>query len=70
MSYLVASLFFGASGSVIIINLIGCFFCFWFIWVRGTLPRFRYDKLIYLAWKSFLPASLNFIIFYRLVKLL
>jgi NADH-ubiquinone oxidoreductase chain 1 len=28
MSYLVASLFFGASGSVIIINLIGCFFCF------------------------------------------
>lgn len=31
---------------------------FIFIWVRGTFPRFRYDKLIYLAWKSFLPYSL------------
>lgn len=34
---------------------------FIFIWVRGTLPRFRYDKLIFLAWKSFLPFSLNYL---------
>nr|YP_009740536.1 NADH dehydrogenase subunit 1 [Conophymacris viridis]YP_009740601.1 NADH dehydrogenase subunit 1 [Xiangelilacris zhongdianensis]QID03485.1 NADH dehydrogenase subunit 1 [Conophymacris viridis]QID03563.1 NADH dehydrogenase subunit 1 [Xiangelilacris zhongdianensis] len=32
-----------------------------FILVRGTLPRFRYDKLMYLAWKTFLPLSLNFL---------
>lgn len=38
------------------------FVSFIFIWVRGTLPRFRYDKLMYLAWKSFLPFSLNFLI--------
>lgn len=37
---------------------------FWFIWVRGVLPRFRYDKLIYLTWKLFLPLSLNFFLFY------
>nr|CAH59876.1 NADH dehydrogenase subunit 1 [Zygaena anthyllidis] len=37
---------------------------FLFIWVRGTLPRYRYDKLMYLAWKSYLPVSLNFIIFF------
>jgi len=37
---------------------------FIFIWMRGTLPRFRYDKLIYLAWKSFLPFSLNYLIFF------
>lgn len=37
------------------------FISFIFIWVRGTLPRFRYDKLIYLAWKSFLPFSLNYL---------
>nr|YP_010602059.1 NADH dehydrogenase subunit 1 [Ocellarnaca fuscotessellata]WAM61688.1 NADH dehydrogenase subunit 1 [Ocellarnaca fuscotessellata] len=43
---------------------------FMFIWVRGTLPRFRYDKLMYLAWKSFLPLSLNFLIFYIGMKLL
>nr|QVM79321.1 NADH dehydrogenase subunit 1 [Agapanthia daurica] len=37
---------------------------FLWIWVRGTLPRFRYDKLMYLAWKSYLPVSLNLLIFY------
>nr|YP_009948659.1 NADH dehydrogenase subunit 1 [Arma custos]QOH97840.1 NADH dehydrogenase subunit 1 [Arma custos] len=37
---------------------------FWFIWVRGVLPRFRYDKLMYLTWKLFLPFSLNVFIFY------
>nr|YP_009244988.1 NADH dehydrogenase subunit 1 [Endoclita signifer]AMR73732.1 NADH dehydrogenase subunit 1 [Endoclita signifer] len=35
-----------------------------FIWVRGTLPRFRYDKLMYLAWKIYLPLSLNFLFFF------
>lgn len=39
------------------------FVSFIFIWVRGTLPRFRYDKLIYLAWKRFLPFSLNYLLF-------
>nr|YP_010554684.1 NADH dehydrogenase subunit 1 [Hydropsyche rhomboana]UYO79317.1 NADH dehydrogenase subunit 1 [Hydropsyche rhomboana] len=36
---------------------------FLFIWVRGTLPRFRYDKLMYLTWKIFLPLSLNMFLF-------
>nr|YP_010362096.1 NADH dehydrogenase subunit 1 [Chalcophora japonica]UNQ87656.1 NADH dehydrogenase subunit 1 [Chalcophora japonica] len=40
------------------------FLSFVFIWVRGTLPRYRYDKLMYLAWKSFLPVALNFLFFY------
>nr|CAH59829.1 NADH dehydrogenase subunit 1 [Zygaena youngi youngi] len=43
---------------------------FLFLWVRGTLPRYRYDKLMYLAWKSYLPISLNFIIFYMGVVLI
>lgn len=43
---------------------------FIFVWVRGTLPRFRYDKLIFLAWKSFLPLSLNYLIFFAGVKVL
>nr|AWV83730.1 NADH dehydrogenase subunit 1 [Tettigarcta crinita] len=41
---------------------------FLFIWVRGTLPRFRYDKLMYLAWKSYLPISLNFFVFFLNMK--
>jgi len=40
------------------------FISFLFIWARGTLPRFRYDKLIYLAWKCFLPFSLNYLLFF------
>nr|YP_009939847.1 NADH dehydrogenase subunit 1 [Ectophasia rotundiventris]QNV49162.1 NADH dehydrogenase subunit 1 [Ectophasia rotundiventris] len=43
---------------------------FMFIWIRGTLPRFRYDKLMYLAWKSFLPFSLNFLMFIVGIKIL
>nr|YP_010563531.1 NADH dehydrogenase subunit 1 [Epicauta emmerichi]UBU96215.1 NADH dehydrogenase subunit 1 [Epicauta emmerichi] len=42
---------------------------FLWIWVRGTLPRFRYDKLMYLAWKSFLPSSLNYLLFFFCLKM-
>nr|CAH59763.1 NADH dehydrogenase subunit 1 [Gymnogramma flavivitella] len=42
---------------------------FLFIWVRGTLPRYRYDKLMYLAWKSYLPISLNFLMFFVGLKI-
>nr|WCR63203.1 NADH dehydrogenase subunit 1 [Oedaleus decorus decorus] len=40
------------------------FVSFIFVWVRGTLPRFRYDSLMYLAWSSYLPLSLNFLFFF------
>nr|UOU84901.1 NADH dehydrogenase subunit 1 [Rhamphomyia geniculata] len=46
------------------------FMSFLFIWVRGTLPRFRYDKLMYLAWKCFLPFSLNYLMFFIGLKIL
>ncbi len=38
------------------------FFIFLFILVRGTLPRYRYDQLMRLGWKVFLPISLGFLI--------
>ena len=43
--------------------LLYLFLLFFVIWVRGTYPRFRYDNLIYLTWKSYLPISLNYLIF-------
>ena len=38
-------------------------FIFGFIWVRASFPRMRYDALMQLLWKSYLPLSLGFTIF-------
>nr|QWB85715.1 NADH dehydrogenase subunit 1 [Chlorophorus diadema diadema] len=46
------------------------FLSFFWLWVRGTLPRFRYDKLMYLSWKSYLPIALNCLMFFYSFKLL
>lgn len=35
-----------------------------FIWVRGSLPRYRYDQLMRLGWKILLPISLGFVILF------
>jgi NADH-quinone oxidoreductase subunit H len=38
------------------------FFIFLFILIRGTLPRYRYDQLMRLGWKVFLPISLGYLL--------
>ena len=39
-----------------------CLILFVFIWARATLPRYRYDQLMRLGWKVFLPASLLWVV--------
>ncbi len=39
-----------------------CAVLFMFVWVRATFPRFRYDQLMRLGWKVFLPLSLGWLI--------
>nr|YP_010983458.1 NADH dehydrogenase subunit 1 [Euprotomus aratrum]WOK41625.1 NADH dehydrogenase subunit 1 [Euprotomus aratrum] len=63
MSLFSALLFFGGENMIFFSNDIifmvkVLFFAFAFIWVRGSYPRFRYDLLMNLTWKGFLPAAL------------
>nr|YP_009740614.1 NADH dehydrogenase subunit 1 [Pseudoeoscyllina brevipennisoides]QID03576.1 NADH dehydrogenase subunit 1 [Pseudoeoscyllina brevipennisoides] len=70
MSMLLTLMFLGGDFYSYIFYLKLTIMMFLFIWVRGTLPRFRYDKLMYLSWSSFLPLSLNFFIFFIGFKIL
>lgn len=64
MSIFFCVLFLGRDVFSVIFYIKLTFISFIFIWARGTLPRFRYDKLMYLAWKCFLPLSLNYLLFF------
>jgi len=46
------------------------FFIFFFMWIRWTLPRFRYDQLMSLGWKIMLPLALSYIIIIAAVILI
>jgi len=54
LSFIPGSIWFGLKLS---------FFVIVFIWVRSTLPRYRYDQLMHLGWKVLLPLSLGYLIF-------
>nr|QFQ01395.1 NADH dehydrogenase subunit 1 [Rimicaris variabilis] len=70
MSMLFSLIFLGGELSSLVFYLKAVFISFCFVWVRGTLPRFRYDKLMYLAWKSFLPVALNYLVFFLGLKVM
>jgi NADH-quinone oxidoreductase subunit H len=43
-----------------LLKILVCLFTF--VWVRATLPRFRYDQLMALGWKIFLPISMGYLV--------
>ena len=53
---------FNAIPGVIWFTLKIMFVLFLFLWVRGTFPRYRYDQLMRLGWKVFLPLSLFWVV--------
>ena len=48
------------AGSVPVLKVM--FFLFLYMWIRWTLPRFRYDQLMSLGWKLMLPLALGYIV--------
>jgi len=54
--------FFAIIPGIVWFSLKVVFFLFSFVWVRVTFPRYRYDQLMRLGWKIFLPLSLAWII--------
>nr|UGS80450.1 NADH dehydrogenase subunit 1 [Lachesilla sp. LaspGHN] len=64
MSLMLSIVFLGAGVKSFIFFIIVGLIAFSFIWIRGTLPRYRYDKLMDLCWKKFLPVSLFLLLFY------
>nr|AXS66020.1 NADH dehydrogenase subunit 1 [Coleoptera sp. 22 KM-2017] len=70
MSLVMGVMFLGGNFiSFFFLILLG-FISFVFIWLRGTLPRYRYDRLMSLCWSSYLPVSLLLIIFFFNLKLI
>ena len=51
------SLLITALGTLMLFAKIG-FFIFFFMWIRWTLPRFRYDQLMNLGWKTLIPLAI------------
>nr|AZZ89036.1 NADH dehydrogenase subunit 1 [Achilidae gen. 1 sp. n. 1 SX-2018] len=64
MSFLMCLLFLGGDFFSFFFFFKVLFLIFLFIWIRGTFPRYRYDKLMYLSWKCYLPVVLNYIVFF------
>ena len=71
ISLLSATLFIGSISLFIDLQLIikTILLATLFIWIRATLPRIRYDNLIYLTWKRFLPFRLRIIILLSVILL-
>nr|YP_010730038.1 NADH dehydrogenase subunit 1 [Ctenophthalmus quadratus]WEF75078.1 NADH dehydrogenase subunit 1 [Ctenophthalmus quadratus] len=63
MSFIFSLMFMGGNMFSMLFFLKVVIISYLYIWVRGTVPRYRYDKLMYLAWKSYLPISLNYLLF-------
>ena len=47
-----------------------CFFCWFLVLIRWTLPKFRYDQVMRLGWKVLLPISLLNLVVTAVVLLL
>jgi NADH-quinone oxidoreductase subunit H len=79
MSAIIVTLFFGGPSPAfgpdgVLIGLVWfvaklIFFLFVFVWIRATLPRFRYDQLMDLGWKRLIPVALGWLLLLGAVRI-
>jgi len=64
MSTLCVILFLGGwlPYNYVVLGVKTCIMIFIFVWVRAAFPRYRYDQLMRLGWKVFLPLALGFVV--------
>nr|QEP09176.1 NADH dehydrogenase subunit 1 [Aphaena discolor nigrotibiata] len=68
MSFISCLIFFGGDCMNFFFYFKVIFIIYFFVWIRGSFPRYRYDKLMYLCWSSYLPVVLNYIFFFVFLK--
>lgn len=67
-SYLICVLF--TSNTFLSLSFKSVLIIFVFIWIRSSFPRFRYDHLMHLLWKSYLPLSILYFILCAIIYIL
>nr|WOW99151.1 NADH dehydrogenase subunit 1 [Tropiduchidae sp. 1 WQW-2023a] len=70
MSFFLVVFFLGGDFFSFFFFLKFIFIVFIFIWVRGSFPRYRYDSLMYMSWKCYLPVVLNYFIYFVFLSIL
>nr|YP_009024209.1 NADH dehydrogenase subunit 1 [Prosadenoporus spectaculum]AGL46787.1 NADH dehydrogenase subunit 1 [Prosadenoporus spectaculum] len=68
MSVFSSVLFVGGMGFFSVSIFFGVLVSFFILWVRGSFPRMRYDRLMSLTWKGFLPFGLFYLFFSLLLS--
>nr|QSS48564.1 NADH dehydrogenase subunit 1 [Kradibia gibbosae] len=70
MSYLFSIFFLGGNINSMMFYLMFLIMAILIIWVRGTFPRIRYDQMMMMMWKKFLPFTLCYLIILVMIKMM
>nr|YP_010586159.1 NADH dehydrogenase subunit 1 [Ecnomus latus]UZZ43908.1 NADH dehydrogenase subunit 1 [Ecnomus latus] len=70
MSFLFSLFFLGFSNIIMLFSFKILFIMLLLVWIRGIMPRYRYDKLMMLTWKTYLLISINYLLLIFSIKCL
>nr|ALO64528.1 NADH dehydrogenase subunit 1 [Andrena semilaevis] len=70
MGFLISLMFMGFNLFEMKFLIVWMYHIFFIVWIRGVMPRIRYDELMYMCWKKFLSCSLVYLVFIFGLKLI